>query len=224
MLTKEERLLIKSLHSAKGREESGLCLVEGQHAIDVAGSYIESTFTEKDTLDFGKLVTLKAEKGIAGLARIPKFTAESIQERDMILVLDGLQDPGNVGTIFRLAFAFDASIILIGGADPVSPKVIRSSTGTMFRVPWQRVQSASQLDHEALHTRSIFRLEKTQNAIPIDKKVNEDQPLALIIGSEGNGIQSTIEGTPIYIPHNDSLDSLNVATATAIALYELSRA
>ena len=139
MLTKEQRTLIKSLHKKSGREEHKLCLVEGQNALDMAASMVEETFTEADTLDFNKLVTLKADKGIAGIARVPSFTLEQVDERKLIVILDGIQDPGNMGTLFRLAFAFEASIIAIGGADPLSPKVIRSATGTMFRVPWVRL-------------------------------------------------------------------------------------
>lgn len=220
MLTKEERNLIKSLHKKSGREEHQLCLVEGQNAIDMAGSMMEETFTEKDTLDFNKLVTLKADKGIAGIARIPSFTLEQVEERNLVVVLDGIQDPGNMGTLFRLAFAFGASIIAIGGADPLSPKVIRSATGTVFRTPWIRLSEGETVEFE---NRAIFRLEKSDDSKALQSVDSTEGPVALIIGSEGNGIQSTIKGMSVHIPHNPALDSLNAATAGAIALFELSK-
>ena len=223
MLTKNEEKLIKSLHRKKGRRESGLCLVEGQKVIDVAGAAIQKVFHPNDSEQFDKLVTTETPQNVAAIAQIPSATLEEVKTRNAIIILDGVQDPGNVGAIFRLCLAFDAAVISIESADPSSPKVIRSSVGAVFQVPWidmpreGALKTLEKLDH------TLVRLEKVEGAESVRTDKNHNQKVAIIAGSEGNGIQLPIEANSIYIPHSDALESLNVGNAIAIALYEMSQ-
>ncbi len=107
MLTLNQEKLIKSLDTQKGRKESGLCLVEGEKNLAAAQNFLEFTFSYADTPNFERLVTTQTPQDKAGVARIPKFELAELENKKTILVLDGVQDPGNVGAIFRLASGFD---------------------------------------------------------------------------------------------------------------------
>ncbi len=216
MLTKNQEKVIKSLHSKKGREKHGLCLVEGQKVIDTAGEAIEYTFTNNDSKQFDKLITTETPQDIASIAKIPEWTLDDIKQSPTIIVLDGVQDPGNVGAILRLCLGFNASLVLIESADVTNPKVIRSSVGAMFQVPWMKVERADAEKFVTDLKRPIYRLEKTADAQSIDKKLEKE--IILIAGSEGSGIKLDIQGTSIVIPHDDKLESLNVGHALGIVL------
>lgn len=193
-------------------------MVEGKKNLEEARHFLEFTFTDKDTKHFDKLVETITPQDIAGLARIPRWTMANLSERPRIVVLDGVQDPGNVGTILRLCLGFDASLLLIESADPSSAKVIRSSAGAFFRVPWVEVDRS---EAEAAITqleRPIFKLQKSKDGEKNIKQLAKTKELILIAGSEGRGIRLTIPGVPVTINHNPLLESLNVATAVAIAL------
>lgn len=223
MLTKNEEKLIKSLHRKKGRKETGLCLVEGQKVIDVAGDAVERVFHPNDSDRYADLVTTEAPQPVAAIAKIPDWTLDNVKEKNRIVVLDGVQDPGNVGAILRLCLGFDAGLIFIESADPTSPKVIRSSAGAMFQAPWvvisrdEAAKTITNLDHQ------VLRLEKVREGEEIKRTIkNAVSKLAIIAGSEGNGIQLDVEAPSIFVGHSDALESLNVANAVAITLHQFS--
>ena len=223
MLSKEREKLIRSLHTKKGREESGLCLVEGAKVIKTAGKSIEFEFTPEMTPNFNKLVTTETPQEMAAVARIPEWTIEEIKSRPTIVVLDGVQDPGNVGTILRLCLGFNASILLVESADVTNPKVVRSSVGALFQVPWMVISrdEAKDLPSPLLGKegeRKVFRLEKTSRSKSIEA-IKTKEPAIIIVGSEGSGIKLDIDGTSIAITHDPALESLNVSQALAIALF-----
>lgn len=220
-LSKNQEKLIKSLRTKKGREKSGQCLLEGEKVVGEAADWIEFAFTKEDSENFDELVTTETPQTIAAVARLPEWTREDVEKSEMIVVLDGVQDPGNVGTILRLCLGFNASLILIESADVGNPKVIRSSAGAFFRIPWIKMNHDEVLDYLQSQDRPVYRLEKRNGAQSI--KTMKQEPIILIAGSEGNGITLPIEGTSVLIDHDEQLESLNVATAVAIALYEQQR-
>ena len=220
MLSNSQIKLIRQLHTKKGREKSGLCLVEGEKVIKTAGNAVEYTFNEKDSKDFGKLVTTETPQSMAAVAKIPAWSLDDIKSRKLIVALDGVQDPGNVGAILRLCLGFNAGLILIDSADVTSPKVIRSSVGAMFNVPWLHITSKQSSKILKDLNLPVYRLEKKKEASDI-KKAKLKKPLILIAGSEGRGIQSRIKGTSIYIDHDAALESLNVGHSLAIALFSV---
>lgn len=220
MLTKEQEKLIRSLATKKGRELSGLCLVEGKKTIETAGRAVVYTFGPKDTSQFARLVTTETPQTEAAVARIPQWTTRDISDRDVIIVLDGVQDPGNVGSILRLCLGYDASLVLVESADVTSTKVIRSSVGTFFQVPWMRLARTSAVKTLVAFNRPVYRLEKVPKAKKFDSQTIQ-RPCILIAGSEGTGIKLSITGESVAIPHAKKLESLNVGHALAIALFEL---
>lgn len=220
MFTKSQEKLVKSLQTKKGREKSGLCLVEGKKVIEMAGDLIEFTFTEKESPIFSKLVTTVAPQMEAAVARIPEWTQADILAKDVTLLLDGVQDPGNVGTILRLCLGFDASLLLVESADVANPKVIRASTGALFQVPWKKIERDHAANFVAGLHREVYRLENRPESTPL-RGASMQKPLLLIAGSEGGGIHLDIRGQAIHVEHRPELESLNVANAIAIALYRL---
>lgn len=218
MLSKSDEKLIKSLHKKKGRLEHGKTLIEGQKLVDELREFVEFDFTDIDSDNFKNLVTTEAPQMMAAVARIPEWSSDDVKASNIILVLDYIQDPGNVGTLFRLALAFDATIISINSADAYSPKVIRSSAGACFRVP--HIEATHEAAVAFLPSRKTVRLEKREGSTPLSD-FNATGNIAIIAGNEGNGISEALPGDSVYIEHSDALESLNVATATAILLYTI---
>jgi RNA methyltransferase, TrmH family len=215
MLTNSQQKLIKSLHTKKGRQKTDLCLVEGKKNIELAADLIEYTFTKEDTPQFDKLVTTETPQDIAGVAKIPAYKLEDIKKHDCIVVLDNIQDPGNVGTILRLCLGFDAALILINSADPTSPKVIRSSAGAVFQTNWLKSTENDLKNFK----RKTYRLEISKNAQALPPQTKLNKKCLIIAGNEGQGIKLNIKGDSININHNPKLESLNVATALSIILH-----
>ena len=142
---------------------------------------------------------------------------------DRFLVLDGVQDPGNVGTIWRTADAFgaDGLILLPGCADPWSPKVVRSTMGACFRLP---VQSCTLEDLcDLLSERNIPLYATALREDTLDIRTADLKRAAVVIGSEGRGVSESVlercEQT-IKIPMRERCESLNAAMAAGIVLWE----
>lgn len=227
------------LQKKKYRDLNNEFIVEGEHLVletYKAGILKEVLLEEGEVLpiDIEQVeVTRDILKKISALASPPKMIGlcdkiidTTIGKR--ILILDEIQDPGNMGTIIRSAVAFNIDTIVIGDntVDVFSPKVVRATQGMLFHVPIV-----------------IYSIDKL---IPILKKLkipvfatnvkygeevknlsqDEKETFALIIGNEGNGVNPKyLEQSDkfIYIPMNDVVESLNVAVATSIILYEMDK-
>jgi len=218
MLTKSQVKLIKSLHRKKGRDGTGLCLVEGSKLIELAHGLVDFAFTEEDSIDFGNLVTTVTPQMEAAVVRIPTWSEKDVLSKNIVLILDGVQDPGNVGTILRLCLGFDASIIFIETADPTSPKVIRASAGAVFQVPWAHMKEHDLYELFQKENRAIYRIEKRKGSRSLTK-MEIKPPVFLIAGSEGQGIRLNVESPSIHFEHDKKLESLNVAVAISIVLF-----
>jgi RNA methyltransferase, TrmH family len=139
-----------------------------------------------------------------------------------------VQDPGNVGTLIRSAEAAGATgaVLLKGCADLFSPKVLRSAMGSAFRLPIAIGVSAAELLNQAQRSGlQLWSASGEDSAIPYTE-VDWAQRMALILGNEGNGIQEpllTSSHGQVYIPMAGMVESLNVATAGAVLLFERAR-
>jgi TrmH family RNA methyltransferase len=225
MLSKAQEKLIAGLHAKKGRKKNGLCLIEGKKLIQTAGKAVQFRFGPKDSPRYKKLLSTDTPAPMAAIARIPRYTVSDVLRSPIIIALDGVQDPGNVGAIFRLCLGFDASLLLIESAHPTNPKVVRSSVGAMFQVPWLEIpRKQAKTMIENTH-RPVYRLEKKPTAKPLQSLLNKKsaQEIILIAGSEGSGIKLPLKAPSIYIPHDKKLESLNVSQALAIALYMVNK-
>ena len=144
----------------------------------------------------------------------------------LVVVLAGLQDPGNLGTILRSAEAFgaDGVVSLPGTVSAWNPKAVRASAGSVFRVPLLAVSQRECL--EELHEAGVKILATTVHAAQPAELVNMAGPVALIIGNEGNGVADELAAQAdarITIPCPGPVESLNAAVAASVLLYEAAR-
>ena len=221
MLSKAQQRLLLALQKRKEREGRGMFIIEGEKFVRDAGKLVEFTFTDRDTTIYREVISTEAPQGTAAVARVPAWTMEDITSKPTIVVLDGVQDPGNVGTVLRACLGFNASLLLVESAEVTNPKTVRSSASAILRVPWKTVSRDEAPELLTSFNRPVFRLELKKGAVtPAEMS---PKPKIIIAGNEGKGIRLVINGTSVAIPHNSALESLNVAMATSIVLYELCR-
>ena len=167
---------------------------------------------------------MNAPQGALFLARLPKTAPPDQLEGRRYLVLDGVQDPGNVGTIWRTADAMGADGLLLvnGYADPYGPKTVRASMGACFRLPVWEIGSEELC---ALLERSGLPLYATAlRADTVSLERADLNQCAVIIGSEGQGVSQALLdrcGQTIRIPMRSRCESLNAAAAASIVLWEM---
>jgi TrmH family RNA methyltransferase len=168
-----------------------------------------------------------ATQGIVAAARRPEPAGEGILASPdlLLLVADGIQDPGNVGTMVRTALAAGATAVALTGrsADPFFPKTLRASMGAVFRIPLLRL--AAEGLRAALGARGIPVLVADARA-DLDYTVAPmASPVAIVIGSEAAGPDPEwrASGTGVRIPMIGPVESLNAAVAAALLLYEAAR-
>lgn len=166
---------------------------------------------------------MKAPQGILFLCRMPPLKPPDQLTGRTWLVLDGLQDPGNVGTIWRTADAFGADGLLLTGhcADPYNWKTVRASMGAVFRLPvWELERS----DILPLCRKSgVVLAGSALRADTVSLRELPGGPCALVIGSEGQGISEEVLkdcDLTVKIPMKPTCESLNAAVAASVLLWE----
>lgn len=163
----------------------------------------------------GSISDTRSTQHLLGLFERPRWSVEAIrQKRDAIIVaLDRIQDPGNVGTIVRLGAAFDVAgvIVLPGTADPLAPKSIRATAGAILDVPIVSMSIDDLLELDL----PLFAADAHGREIDPPSR-----SAILVFGNEGAGVEPAILGraTPIAIPMSSRVESLNVAASAAILL------
>ncbi len=181
--------------------------------------------------DFRKITDTKSGPGVALLAHLPEprsFTPAPAHMPD-ILLLDAIKDPGNLGTLFRSADWFGVRHIVLGTGtvEWSNPKVLRSSMGAVFRTPLYGEQTLDTLVNVLKQSDyHIIAADLDGTPLPELTALNIPEPLALILGNEAHGISPAISAqvdATFTIPGEGSADSLNVAMAGAVFLYELYR-
>ncbi|HZB87476.1 MAG TPA: RNA methyltransferase [Terracidiphilus sp.] len=165
---------------------------------------------------------------IAALVEPPQWTWDDLLSHPaaLIVILAGLQDPGNLGAILRSAEAFGACgvIALPGTVSAWNPKAVRASAGSAFRVPLIAASTEDAFNH--LRRAGVRLLATAVRAAQLAPEANLAEAVALIIGNEGNGIPAALAAQAdgaITIPCPGPVESLNAAVAAGILLYEASR-
>lgn len=245
MLSKAQISLITSLQNKKYRKQHGLFIVEGIKSVAefVSSSYqVESIFYTGDAntkvgkishniksyalteAEFQKISTLKSPQGILALVKLP--AAQRLDTVDLknsfTIVLDDVQDPGNLGTIIRTAEWFGISHIIcsVGTVDAYNPKVVQATMGSLARIQIhytdiQKLIAETQLPvyGALLHGQSIYQMDWGNEGL-------------IVMGNEGNGISAAIENLvdhAVTIPRIGQAESLNVAVATTVFCSEIAR-
>lgn len=228
----------RKLHTTKGRRESNLYVIEGEHlyleAIKSKSSLetiiVTEKFYDKLNVDHQRDAILVTEEvmnvlshtetsqGIFCILEIPKNNFPDSFEGKYI-ILDGVQDPGNAGTIVRTADAagFDGVIFGEGSVDTYNDKVVRSMQGSQFHIPIYRGDIKTIIDKfEFIYGTALDNSAKDFREVPQTNNV------AIILGNEGNGVsQEILENTThnLFIPILGQAESLNVAIAGGILMY-----
>lgn len=229
------------LSSRKERESAGLFVADGTKLLEEAVRWwpgldmvILSDGIEAQIPANVRLVRVPQEimeyispmqtpQGALFLCRLPE-KREFVPQAGM-LVLDGIQDPGNLGTILRTADALEVPVVLLEGcADPYSHKVVRSSMGAVFRTPviqstWQQVKTGCKTAGIPVAVTALSeRAEDLRSALL--------ETMAVVIGSEGQGVRREIleeADRELIIPMNPRCESLNAAVAATIVMWQMKK-
>jgi RNA methyltransferase, TrmH family len=165
-----------------------------------------------------KITGFSSLEGMAALLAIPPF--QKIEKAKNLLVLDGVTDPGNLGTLLRsaLSFGWDGIYLTENTCDPFNDKALRAAKGATFFLPMEEGSFANFLKIASSFTVLVADMEGTP--VHLAKK---DTPLALILSAEGAGARQESKETfqKVKVPMFPSMESLNVASAGAILLYTL---
>jgi RNA methyltransferase, TrmH family len=178
---------------------------------------------------FSKIAQTETSQGILAIVEEPKFDrvafVKAISARDSkVLVLDRLQDPGNIGTIIRTADAagYAGLIVMKGSGDIFSPKVIRAAAGSLMRVPVYKADNEEEALSILSEANKVIIGTTLEDGVAYDK-ADWSGGTALLIGNEGNGLSETFKAAThrnVTIPMNKKVDSLNAAVAAGILIYE----
>jgi len=229
---------IKKLTTKKGRREFSLCIIEGEKIIFENLERIEQIFVRDGynitpnlqdmdpiTLDkklFDEITSLETPTGIFATAQISSETEITYP----FLVLDRIQDPGNMGTLLRTACAFGFNtIITIECVDIWSQKVLRAGMGNQFRLNVIDISHEGFAEHIALQNCDIF-VADMNGEMPDLCFGFENMQFGLVLGNEGQGVSEKIKKLPhavVTIPMQNKVESLNVGVAGGILMYELTR-
>ena len=268
VITSKYNPLIKRFRSFKDNlstKEKGCFCIEGTHLIEeflklginpekiiateewlVNNNYLINhldveIISEVSKESLRSAVSTKNPDGVAAIVQKSAFKECTFdKEDDFILVLDRIQDPGNLGNLFRTALAAGVSKVLLGGgASPFNQKVLRSSCGSIFHLPFRRIEGNEEdIYDELIDSLKVISKKGFQIicAIGNNKFLNKSpkpyweydwlKPTVLILGNEGSGIHNKIQETfreTITIPHSELVESLNVACVAVPLLLERKR-
>lgn len=245
----EKVRFMRELDDAKQRRASGLMRVEGRKLCYEAARElrVHTLFVDESRQErYSELIELCLQQGAAVYpvsSRIIEYASETRTPQDVVLsavipqkplkeegpliALDGVQDPGNCGTIIRTcdAAGFGGVILGSGCADPYAPKVVRATMGSLFRVPVLRVENLAA---------DLAARRKEGAAVLISHLHGEDfyareklpEKLVLVIGSEGRGVSDAVAATATHrfkLPMVGGAESLNASIAAGILIYDIFR-
>ncbi|MBM0067154.1 TrmH family RNA methyltransferase [Alkalicoccobacillus gibsonii] len=234
----------KKLHKKRGREKANQFLIEGFHLVEEAVragiQMIAVIVTDEEVIPSSwnmderniiltndsvlkELSETDSPQGIIAVCRIPveqKLSAE----QGRYLLIDRVQDPGNIGTLIRTADAVGVNGVIVekGSVDLYNSKVLRSSQGSIFHVPVIKGELTNWVDELKTAGVPVFGT-SLQNA-SVYTAIQPSESFALILGNEGEGVQPDLldkTDQNLYIPIHGKAESLNVAIAAGILLYHL---
>jgi TrmH family RNA methyltransferase len=246
---------IRDLHRRRGRERRGLTLAEGVRLLEEAlasgvtvrgaatsptlegtprGSALKArlarggvTLEAVDDDELARLSGTEHPQGIVAVVEPRRWTLDDIpiSPSTVVLVLDGVQDPGNVGALARTALGLGASglVALPGTADLYNPKALRGSMGALFRLP--SVSCGTDQFIAWARGAGVATWATAAGGVPVSRG-GRDGPIALLVGNEGAGVDpqlAAVAARSVAVPLKGGVESLNVAVAAGILLYEVTR-
>ena len=254
VVSRSESKRIRALGNRKDREAEGLFLAEGVRVVEELlaaglpvplavvspalgeterGARLEARLRDVAPVrdaTAGELNTLAdtaTNQGVLVVAEVPDGTLDALPDAgpSTVLLLDGVQDPGNLGTLARSAGAFgcDALVCLPGTVDPWNPKAVRAAAGTLFRLPVVKSEAGPAL--ERLRRGGYAVLGADADGTGIDRLALPTRT-ALAVGNEGAGLGPALREAAdslVAVPMESGVESLNVAVAAGILLYLVTR-
>ncbi len=231
----------KLLSSRQARQEAGLFVADGTKLLQEAVTWWQGL----ETVILSEGVAAQVPENVQ-IVRVPADVMESISPMQSpqgalficrlpeqkafeptagMLLLDGIQDPGNLGTILRTADALNVPVALLEGcADPYSHKVVRASMGAVFRTPV--VQTTWEQASQSCRAASIAVAVTALSDTAVDIRQAPVEQMAVVIGSEGQGVRREILDTAdqkLIIPMSSRCESLNAAIAAAIVMWQMGK-
>jgi len=246
----------RTLHQKKGRIALKKFLIEGIRSLEMAHSAGQSFdtvfFTEKASelernksflsqasLNGSRLIPVgeevmrrlsqtEANQGLVAVAEITEHSISEIKPTMKVLVLDRLQDPGNIGTAIRnaVAFGFDAVVFLSGCGDPWNDKAVRASAGTLFYIRMVIPEQEKDLVSLFSELKLPLVVSALENAENLEQQAWLRDPLALVIGNEGQGVAEwllQVADHRLKIPMAGPAESLNAGVAAGILMYHMQK-
>lgn len=231
------------MHRRKEREEQGLFLVQGRKLVaellssgrSVDGLYATEAAAKAMGLRDARILpehvlermgTLQTGNEVVAVVRTPAAVAPRLPGPEaFILALDGVSDPGNLGTLLRIADWFGADQVwCAGGVDPYNPKAVQASMGSIFRLPPCVVGDLpGELARSAAAQVEVYKAEASGTSV-FEQRLR--RPSVLVLGSESHGLSAAVKAAPgrsIAVPARGGAESLNVAAAAAALCMELVR-
>ena len=245
---KQIKQIIKLKKSARERRKQELFLVEGIRMFtEIPEEYLYKVYASEDFYNEHRVIfehmdvelvspqvmkeisDTMTPQGVLALVKMMKYSLEDLleQEKPLFLVLENLQDPGNMGTILRTAEAAAVTGIIMSSdcVDVYNPKVIRSTMGSIFRVPFVYVENVTdvirQMKEHGIRTYATHLAGELAYDEP-----DYRTPSAFFVGNEGNGLRDQVaELADIYIkiPMAGQVESLNAAIAATVVMFEAGR-
>jgi RNA methyltransferase, TrmH family len=254
MLSRAQEKLVLGLAHRRRREGESLFIAEGVRAVEellAAGVSLRFFVTSPSLEDtergralagrlsasapvhqvpaprFRELAATRSPQGVLAVAEIPWAALTDLRpaSRGVGLVLDGVQDPGNIGTLARAAVAFGIQLLacLPGTVDPWNAKSVRASAGALFRLPVVATGRDELWQWFAEHGFTVLGADA--DGLPVEERRTGER-VALVVGNEGAGLSAAVRDrcdALVAVPMRSGTESLNVAVAGGILLYELSR-
>ena len=218
------------LQSKKYRDESNLFIVEGDHLVEEALKKTQAVEIYSLDDSYTK-VSEQVMRKLSSLSTPPNVLAvcKKIEEKEIygnVLILENLQDPGNLGTIIRssVAFGIDTIILSKDCVDFYNVKVLRASEGMVFNINIV-IKDLKEVIPELKNKGYKVYTTNVVNGTNV-REIIKTKKYAIVMGNEGNGVTTDIANMcdeAIYIPMNNTCESLNVGIATSIILYEFSQ-
>ncbi|MBQ1496489.1 MAG: RNA methyltransferase [Bacilli bacterium] len=228
---------LRKLKDKKYRDSEKLFLVEGEHLVleaykanvlkkIVLCNYDMDLDVEKIEVSQKVMATLSELPSKVSVIGVCEIKSNELDLNSNILILDGVQDPGNLGTIIRSSVAFNFKNIILSNnsVDLYNIKVLRASQGMNFHLNIVRCELTNKIKELKDNGYTIYGTDVI-NGIDV-KSVKNDKKYAIIMGNEGNGISKEVKelvDKNVYIKMNDKCESLNVGVSASIILYELNK-
>ncbi|MDZ4723327.1 MAG: RNA methyltransferase [candidate division Zixibacteria bacterium] len=255
-LSRAELKNIRSLQTKKGRRLEGRFIAEGirilneavrfrfwpeaiyysHDQIDERGVQLLDTFSDQgvgcrqiSTKQLAEISDTETPQGMVGVFLTPEYESEQLfsGRHRIILICDQIADPGNLGTLFRSALAFDATAVILtgSGAEAYAPKVLRASAGTLFGLEIVRLSTTHAVAMS--HSNGFTIIAADSEGQPLAQSMESmltDKKVVIAIGSEAEGLSNEIISSAnmtVRIGHSAKVESLNAAVAGSILLKEV---